>query len=118
MWLEDSRFPRGRGHYETRRLYSGAVDSTVREVAAGNGARVGLVFAAEPDTDTTSANYVLIGTAQGNVVAPLRTLTTGIAHCALSIDRDGDIVLGPIAAQAAGTWQTLTVHEVVWHPEG
>lgn len=114
---EDTRFPRGKGRYETRVITASGDLTGVDPLCAGNGARVALIFAAIPDVGATIEASIAIGPVVGGVLVALRTLTVGIAHCALSLERDGDIVFQPMFAQSAGNWLRVAVSEVIWHPE-
>jgi hypothetical protein len=117
MWLEDTRFARGRGRLETRFLAHSSDVSAVAIEIGGNGDRVSLIFAAVPALSATIADSVMIGPRQSGQIRPLRVLTPGIAHCAIHMDRDGDVVMGPFSVLGSAEFNSVNVYEVVWHPE-
>lgn len=114
--FDDVRIRRGRGRLETKLVTSaGAMDGS-SPAAGANGARVALLFAATPNA-MDIASYVVIGPRVGSAIVPVRVLVAGIPHCALTLQKDGDIVMGEIFALNGGGFAALAIHEVIWHPE-
>lgn len=118
MWLEDSRFQRGRGRIETRFVTRAADASAAAIEVPGNGSRLSLIVAAIPTAAATVTDSVAIGPRQNGQLRPLRVLTVGVAHCALKLDADGDAILGPVSILSTAEWSEISVYETVWHPEG
>lgn len=117
MNILDTRVKPGRGRLETKLLTNRADCTTVTQLCAGDGSRVGLLFCASPDTGVISSN-LLIGPRVGALVVPVRALCMGILHCALTLEKDGDIVFEPLFGVGSPGFVLVSVYGVIWHPEG
>jgi phage-related minor tail protein len=117
MWGDDPRGRRGRGRLVTKYIGRTVPNATAQVVCTGNGDRVALILAIQPDVAATVSAFVAVGTPLGTGVAPVRTLNVGIPHCAIKLENDGDIVTGAFSQFGTPNILTLDAWEVVWFPE-